>query len=229
MNKEKNKMSWFRFIICSKSVTLSSTKAGMYLHNEFLNEKACFVDFYGDNTLGLSNRYNEAINKAIEKAPLDTILIFMHDDVLIEDFFFFEKLEEALNKYDIVGLAGTKNWSLKSPAVWNNSPREAWSGAVAHTKDNEIWMTSFGNFGQVLILDGLFLAVKLETLKKHNLRFDEQFTFHFYDIDFTLQAYQKKLKCGTTPIWVTHHSIGDWTKDQVWPILEKKFIAKWKL
>ena len=215
------------FVICSKANCIEDTKAYKFIEKYSVYRDDCRFDFIGNNSEGLSINYNKIISKYASNTD-DFIFIFMHDDVVIEDLYFFEKLEEGLKKYDIVGLAGTRQWNLASPAVWNNCPREAMSGAVAHTANNEKWMTSFGNFGKALLLDGLFLAVKASTLKKASLLFDDQFTFHLYDLDFCLQAYTKKLNLGTIPIWVTHHSVGDWRKDPTWVDMEKKFIAKWK-
>jgi GT2 family glycosyltransferase len=190
-----------------------------------------FMIFF-ENSKGLGERYNEAIEEFIKSSNSvnaeDLLFLFAHDDVSIEDLFLKEKLNKAVEKYDIVGLAGTKYWELKSPAVWNNSPREQWTGAVAHTHDNQTWMTHFGVFGGALIVDGLFIAVKGETFKNTKIRFDPIFNFHFYDMDLCLQAYTLGLKVGTYPIWVTHSSIGDWRKDPKWHENEKIFIDKWK-
>ena len=63
---------------------------------------------------------------------------------------------------------------------------------------------------------------------KHDLSFDENISnFHFYDIDFCLSAHKKKITMGTVPIWVTHNSIGDWTKSEDWKTGAEKFIKKW--
>jgi hypothetical protein len=198
-----------------------------------------FERIYTENTKGLGENYNDCINHVLKNHninneeftylhPNEIIFLFVHDDVSIEDMFLTEKLNKAIEQYDIIGLAGTKHWELKSPAVWNNSPREKHTGAVAHTKDGHTWMTSFGVFGKALLIDGLFIAVKGEVFENTPIRFDPQFDFHFYDLDFCLQAYQQKLQVGTYPIWVTHNSIGDWTQDQKWHNKENDFLNKWK-
>ena len=40
------------------------------------------------------------------------------------------------------------------------------------------------------------------------LKWDEQFRFHFYDMDICAQAAKKGLKVGTAPILLTHGSVG---------------------
>ena len=191
--------------------------------------------FYSNNKESLASVYNKAIAEIIENRSenINTlndkdIITFVHDDVEIEDINLFKKLEAGLQKYNIVGLAGTKQFELKFPPVWNNTDYKNYTGAVAHTKDGEIWMTSFGKFGKALILDGLFLSIELDTIKKYDLSFDENISnFHFYDIDFCLSAHNKKVTMGTIPIWVTHNSIGDWTKSNDWKVGAEKFMQKW--
>lgn len=179
-----------------------------------------------ENTKGLSTCYNEFIDELKDSCDL---LVFVHDDVFLEDSRMGVKLKEALESFDIVGLAGTGSYQVQSPAIWNNSPQEKWSGAVAHQHNGNTWMTNFGTIPKrCIIVDGLFIAVKTSSIKETNLRFDEQFSFHHYDLDFCLTAHQKGLKIGTAPIWVTHTSIGEWRNNPAWSANERKFLEKWK-
>lgn len=192
-----------------------------------IGNKEFDIDFHieYENKAGLGIIYN----KYIKMFNDNRILVFVHDDVFIEDAFFCEKLNSAVEHFDIVGLAGTKKYSLSSPAVWHNSPKDAFTGAVAHFHQNKTWMTCFGTMpSKCLIVDGLFMAINLETVKAKNLLFDEQFLFHHYDMDFCLQAFNKVLITGTWPIWVTHCSIGEYRNDKIWYESEKLFINKWR-
>lgn len=180
---------------------------------------------FTSNTDGLPEMYNKCITKNMKD---NDILVLCHDDIKLNesDETFEKKIYESLKRFDIIGLAGTSSWTLKSPAVWNNSDKTKWSGAVRHSHEDNEWMTNFGPIGKkCIILDGLFLAMKAEVLKK--VQFDEQFMFHHYDMDFCLSAHKAGLTMGTVPIDVTHYSIGDWTKDPSWYESEKKFIEKW--
>ena len=58
-------------------------------------------------------------------------------------------------------------------------------------------------------MDGVLLAVRSSVLRKHGLRFDERFQFHFYDLDFCRQAEQLGVSMGTWPIAVIYESGGD--------------------
>jgi GT2 family glycosyltransferase len=70
-------------------------------------------------------------------------------------------------------------------------------------------VSSFGPSGvEVKLLDGLLLAADSATLIGNGLRFDEQFAFHFYDMDFCRQAELKGLRMGTWPLSVVHESGG---------------------
>lgn len=183
------------------------------------------IDIKYENKEGLSKVYNDFI---LKYKDLDIILVLIHHDVSIDDFFRNYKLIQAVEQYDIVGLAGTKKYKVSSPCVWNNSPKEDWSGAVAHQNNGKIWVTTYGKMPErCMIVDGLFLALNLKSIVNKDHKFDEQFTFHHYDLDFCIQANMKGLKVGTWPIWVTHHSIGEYRNNKEWEKNEKLFIEKY--
>ena len=137
-----------------------------------------------ENKKGLPEVYNSFIT------PENKIkrIIFLHDDVLIEDLFWEEKLNIAFEKYDIVGLAGSKKADLTRPPAWHlMSDRQDHCGEVAHSHEKKVWTTCFGpTDSRVLVMDGLFIAVKVKKLLDTNTRFDQRFDFHHYDITFCL-------------------------------------------
>jgi hypothetical protein len=174
-----------------------------------------------ENKTGLTKLYNSFITQ--ENA--DKKIIFIHDDVLIEDVFLFEKLDVAFEKYDIVGLAGTKKCDVTKPPAWHlMSERQDHVGEVAHSKDKVYWTTVFGpTDSRALIIDGLFMAVSVKKLLETNTRFDENFDFHHYDITFCLNANKNKLKIGVYPIKVTHFGLGDSMNTEEWLQSSLKF------
>ncbi|MDC0913762.1 glycosyltransferase, partial [Paracoccaceae bacterium] len=158
--------------------------------------------------------------------------IFLHDDVYIHDVFWTQKIEEALTKYDVVGLAGCQKRKGVQPSWYfeniemNTIPSEQASGIISHGNELQFNTTYFGPSDQrVEILDGLLIAVKLSTLRKHKIRFDERFKFHFYDVDFCRVIEEKKLSCGTVPISVIHKSDGVY--DEIWRQSFSKYEDKW--
>lgn len=180
-----------------------------------------------ENKEGLPKIYN----KFLTEENKDYKIIFVHDDVLIEDLFFEEKLTRAFEKYDIVGLAGAKKCKINSPMVaWHlMCEREDMVGEVAHSKEKEYWTTCFGPTDtRALILDGLFIAVNVQRLLDTNTKFDENFAFHHYDISFCLKANQNKLKMGVYPIKVTHFGLGDSMRTPEWEASALKFKELYK-
>ena len=164
-----------------------------------------------DNKDNIAKHYNKSIEYAI-KEKYD-IIIFCHDDIFIEDKFLAAKLERGLHANDIIGLAGAKTCTLREPVLWHlMSDRDSWSGAVAHpVSDKLVNVTSFGPSPErCIVMDGLFLAAKVESLLKSVTRFDESIPCiaHFYDIDFCLTANKNKLTMSTWPIWAVHSSSG---------------------
>lgn len=192
--------------------------------SKYLNSKDIERHVIYNNKKGLPEVYNSVLQ---DSKYHDKILVFVHDDVSIEDGFLPQKLDDAIQKFDIVGLAGGSRVELKSPSLWHlMTDRETWSGAVAHKyPSGEISMTSFGpSPRRCLVLDGLFLAINTEKVVKVGLWFDPNFTFHHYDIQFGLDANGLGLKLGTWPIWVVHSGLGDSFQSQEWRDSEKKFL-----
>lgn len=177
-----------------------------------------------NNSLGLPDVYNNAILNS----PSEYVVL-VHDDVIIEDLFWLEKLEQGFKEYDILGLAGATSAVVGSPAMWHlMSNKEDWSGFVNHLVPNHPDKSFASSFGCVpqrcLVMDGLFLAVKKSKLLETGVMFNPVFKFHHYDIDFCLQANKKKLKMCTIPIHVTHASGGQSGLTQDWKDSEKQFL-----
>jgi GT2 family glycosyltransferase len=167
-----------------------------------------------ENKKGLPALYNSFINEENKNKKI----IFVHDDVLIEDLFLEEKLDIAFEKYDVVGLAGSRKCDLSKPPAWHlMSDRQDHVGEVAHSKDKISWTTCFGTTNsRALVLDGLFIAVNVSKLLETNTTFDERFSFHHYDITFCLRANKNKLKMGIYPIRVVHYGLGDSMNTKEW-------------
>ncbi|QGZ55924.1 O-linked N-acetylglucosamine transferase family protein [Paraburkholderia acidiphila] len=171
------------------------------------------LQLFDNNTRGLSSIYNTAIEEAKQRPA---ILVFVHDDVWLNDFFWTERIRESVARFDVVGLAGNLRRVPRQPAWAFATPDLQWderkylSGTVGHGKGFPCNIAStFGPSGQECkLLDGLLLIADSDTLVKSGLSFDEQFKFHFYDMDFCRQAERKGLRMGTWPISVVHESGG---------------------
>lgn len=207
----------------------SSTALGRSL--SLHRPEAVQVRLFPRNAQGLSSVYNTAI---AESARTPTILLFVHDDVHLCDFHWADSLRAALEKFDIVGLAGNRRRVPRQPG-WGHiderfrrDERDNLSGTVAHgTGFPAQTVDVFGPSGQrVALLDGLFLAARSETLQAKSLRFDERFDFHFYDLDLCRQADRAGLTLGTWPISVVHESKGGYTSDG-WQRGYEAYLEKW--
>jgi GT2 family glycosyltransferase len=214
---QKNK-SDFEKTPLGKSILKLKNNAHMPIHSQI----------YYDNKRGLCECYNDAIKEfSVYDEHYSSILVFIHDDVYIEDSFFSEKLVDGLKRYDVVGVAGTTKWALKHPTVWH-SVKCDWSGMVPHKLNGKYIVTKYGEYlRNCIVMDGMFLAVKMETFMKTELRFDERLKFHHYDIDFCLTAKKLGLKQTTLPLWLVHCSEGRWQDDPVWHESEKVIMGKW--
>lgn len=190
------------------------------------------VRLFPRNGAGLPSVYNSAI---AESANKDVILLFIHDDVHLCDFYWADRLREGLSAFDIVGLAGNRR-RVPRQAGWvflderlTRDGREHLSGMVGHGSALSLGsIDEFGPSGQeVKLLDGLFLAARSETLRAKSVRFDERFDFHFYDLDLCRQAEQVGLRMGTWPISVVHESRGSFRTDS-WYRGYEKYLEKWQ-
>ncbi|HJV74349.1 MAG TPA: hypothetical protein VJ654_09025, partial [Noviherbaspirillum sp.] len=189
------------------------------------------LQLFPENSQGLPTIYNLAIDHAKEDPAT---LVFIHDDVLLPDFFWTDQVEMALRNFEIVGVAGNirrlpkqSGWAFIDDSFsWDSA--ENLSGIVAHGKGfpcNQI--DSYGPSGVACkLLDGVMLIVDSETLIKSKLRFDPQFSFHFYDMDFCRQAELKGLRMGTWPISLIHESGGAFGSDS-WRGAFGKYLEKY--
>lgn len=108
--------------------------------------------------------------------------------------------------------------------------RSDYRGIAAHsTGTGNMFMTSFGPFpDRVTVLDGVFLAFETEKLRSSKARFDENFKWHHYDIDFSLTCNKNKLKLGVWPVFVYHESPGlKDINDIEWNKSNEYFRQKW--
>lgn len=183
-----------------------------------------------NNRDGLAAVYN----RQIREENREKILLFVHDDVWLEDYFICDRLEEALKEFDVVGVAGNTRRVSRQPS-WcyvSESPFVAdsplnLSGVVAHGPQPGAVLNRYGISGRAcMLLDGLFLAARCGSLLDAEVRFDERFDFHFYDMDFCRGAEKAGLRIGTWPIAVTHASFGLFGTP-AWRSALQVYLDKW--
>jgi hypothetical protein len=189
----------------------------------FSHPKTQIIVYENDGVSSLPEVYNDGL-----KDSIFDIVVFMHDDLIIETTNVSKKLIKLFDThpdYGIIGIAGTDN--LISGVWWQD--RASMYGQVRHEHNGRIHRNNYsGTFGekmkQVVAVDGLFFAVHKQRIKD---TFDQEFPgFHFYDIPFCVSNHTKGVKIGvTTKILVTHKSIG--AVDKKWEKNRLFFEAKY--
>jgi GT2 family glycosyltransferase len=191
------------------------------------------MQIFDNNCEGLPNIYNRAIEDAKRNPAL---LVFVHDDVHICDFFWMDRIYKALQQFDVVGLAGNRRrlvrqrgWAFTADVNWVRENSEFLSGIVGHGRGfpcNEI--SVFGPSKQECkLLDGVMLIADCNCLIERDVRFDERFSFYFYDMDFCRQAEMKGLRIGTWPISVVHESAGNFDTE-AWRESYERYLEKYQ-
>ena len=152
--------------------------------------------------------------------------------------FFFQRIDDALNTFDIVGVVGCKvrepfqiNWAFSNKRKPNGRPewmdKKHLSGTIAHGESPFGELSYYGESGVACkLLDGCFLVVNIGKLRSVGCLFDERFDFHYYDTDFCRSADYLGLSIGTWPISLTHQSQGEINYES-WAKNYKLYREKW--
>lgn len=196
-----------------------------------LNPKTIQAHIAYNNTRGLPHVYNEAIHQASAD-----ILVFLHDDVWLEDTQLMPKIRIALRFNDIVGVAGNVRRVRNQPA-WlflrdANGKLELdhphLSGSIKHGEPGKSAPSLFGPAPATCeLMDGVFLAANRQNLLRSRVFFDPQFKFDFYDMDFCRTARKAGFRLSTWPINLIHLSSGGFGGPS-WQEMEKAYLAKWQ-
>ena len=177
----------------------------------------------------------QAYKGAFEKiSPADDdICIFCHDDIEIREKpeIFVSKLTSfcGLAETGFVGPAGTA--CLSENAIWwdqNQWRQGKHKGRVAHLDDlGREYITDYGPEGDVVALDGLFLAAKAKVIKEVGLGKPDYFTgeWDFYDIHYTTKAFNLGYTNKVMEMNILHNSRGELVGRDSWHKNREAFIA----
>jgi hypothetical protein len=197
-----------------------------------LSHPGVSAHIYYENTRGLPSVYNESL-----KAPaLADVLVFLHDDIWLDDPDWLAKILLATTRYDVVGVAGNDRISRNQP-TWLHKKIDNGRmvlddghlfGIVAHGMLPKGQPSIFGPTPTTCeLLDGLFFAVRSRYVLEAGVCFDAQFDFHFYDLDFCRSARKAGLSLGTWPIDMTHQSRGAFGSP-TWQAGHARYMDKWR-
>jgi lipopolysaccharide biosynthesis glycosyltransferase len=179
-------------------------------------------------------------NAAIQTRWANHIIVFVHDDVRLDDRYIVHRLHEALKHYDVVGVAGNRRRYFGQPAwhrprfLLQGGPKGDLLGSVfhdtTHTPNTRRVIRELSRFGDsrgtAQQLDGVFIAARGRTLLESDVRFDPSLGFHFYDLDFCRTATKAGLRLGVWPIALTHMSVGGY-ESKGWTAAYKQYLTKW--
>jgi hypothetical protein len=236
-----------RFVTATRE-GLAAFKATSRLYQSLSGRADIYV--CTENSEGLSKVYNRFLNREYDAFTLlgpgapahadDDIAAFVHDDVEVIG----NNVESELNRwvdegFSLLGLAGTASVEVKAPSMWHlMSPRASQSGvSVFHNAHKDASgntvnipgqpvASMFGPLREVVMLDGLFLAVALDRVDEVGWRFDEAFNFHHYDLASCIRARDLGLRLRTVFIPVVHWDTGQITED-VFSASERVFLEKY--
>jgi hypothetical protein len=203
---------------------------GQSMRQHMATDSRLSISVAFENRRGLSELFNQAIAQNEE----NTVLVFVHDDVWLDEAFLVDSVLAGLCAFDVIGVAGNRRRLPKQPAwpfvdlncTWDE--RDHLSGRVAHGRDGHGQLGVYGPTpAACVLLDGVLLAARNGTLRQHQMQFDPQFDFHFYDLDFCRSATQAGLRLGTWPVALTHQSGGAFGSAR-WRQLYGQYMQKWK-
>ena len=208
----------------------SKSALGLSLKRHLKQDARLSASIAFENSRGLSEVFNDCIDQAGE----DAILVFIHDDVWIDEANFTDTVVAGLAHFDVIGVAGNRRRVPNQPAwafidnqfTWDD--KSNLSGHIAHGNSAFGKGEAFGTVpAECELLDGVFLAARKSSLTRNNVRFDAQFDFHFYDMDFCRSARQAGLRLGTWLVKLTHQSAGAFGS-QHWREKYRLYLNKWE-
>lgn len=172
------------------------------------------------------------------------VVVFKHDDFWFRNWLSYEaQLWAMIDRYPILGVAGARSFIPRKAAWWQQTETRhdfidgVCRGMVSHPTPDPLkkigrigtfFPTFYGPPGPVVVMDGCCIAVKRnvdsDTFGDYTLDdiagwWDTDFTYHFYDIAFTMNAtlafQEKKLgaSCYVLIADVVHQSGGDTGED----------------
>jgi glycosyltransferase involved in cell wall biosynthesis len=169
----------------------------------------------------------EGYNRGIDRAGGDT-LVFCHDDIEIMAPDFRERLAGHLERFDLVGVAGSNRFV--GPRWVEAGPPHIFGRVGQLLKDGKgyelvTWGAPARCIPGMCLLDGVFLAVRKSLCD--DIRFDEECFdgFHLYDLDFSLRASQAGRRLAVcNDFEILHFSRGNWSGD--WEKYATMFMVK---
>ena len=186
----------------------------------------------GEKSWGCTTECEESLASVYNKvlasdAATGKILVFIHDDITVDDMFVSEKLNARFSMCDkacVVGIAGPGNilcvdhdlylWHLIGTHEKNLGSVANKVTVTGYSMDSILCpqiTTTFGPQGErAVMVDGCFMAMDVDRVRKLGVGFDERCPsrYHFYDLIFSLNCLQAGGELYVDNIHVVHRSPG---------------------
>jgi|TARA_R110000824_G_scaffold9681_3_gene42968 hypothetical protein len=169
------------------------------------------------------------------KVMAKDLVIMCHDDieVIMSPDAFNEVIDNSFDKNTgFVGVAGPKALN-KTGCWWHGLGREFphpdsfLRGCVWHGDDLATSVpTYYGGYGEVEVVDGLFMVAKGATLNTIKTTKPKEFVgdWDYYDMFYSIQANKKGKINKVIPLMILHHSAGEGAMKDEWNQSRKAFI-----
>ena len=160
-------------------------------------------------------------------------LCFVHEDVVIHSIAWGEKLVNLL-KLEEIGIVGVSGAVYKSsyPSTWSMAPVEYYrTHSIQRWKNGSITENEFkskpnAEIDEVVVLDGVFLAMRKTVWSAYPFNEWDIKGFHFYDYDICMRVKPKYKLIVSYEILLEHFSEG--VLSQEWVCQSFKFHSKYK-
>lgn len=207
-------------LVCATKYNPEAFKKSL-LGTSLLRLKDISASVAYNNREGLGTVYNRFLTEQYR----NEILVFIHDDIFIDDYWIDVRLNEAIEKYDVIGLTGL-SYLISAPNWDGISPWDC--GTVAEPNPSRLWRERNRAPHAVYSVDGQCIAINAEKILSAGIRWDERFVFEFYDIDFCRQCVTRGLSIGVWPLALTHGGKGRFGSPEFMRSLGL-FNRKWNL
>jgi GT2 family glycosyltransferase len=182
-----------------------------------------------DNRYGLCAAYNEGIKRAH-----GDICVFVHEDALFMKKGWGSVLAEKFNADSTIGLIGIEGtqYLFADDMNWQAAGAPFTSGRIFYeSRDgNEYELIVFSwntDDTEVVVADGVFLAIRRELFTTAAFD-DETFRgFHFYDLDICMQVSKSHRCMVTCDIMVKH--LGRGNNPEGWQGAARRFQDKYRI
>lgn len=182
-----------------------------YLAKSLATQRACSYELLRIDNQG--NRYKSAINafNSVVKEAKGDYLMFVHQDIALEDDYFLNKVETYFKQHPqtgIAGIAGVKDRRIYSN-IEHSTPR------VRVSKENMLKETSVNS------LDECLFVIPKQVLIDYP--FDENACnhWHLYTVDYCYQMKKLNKDVVVLPLKAYHLSYGDFMNEGYYETLLK--------